>query len=141
MSAEIIGLDRGLKELQDALTKLPQELQDEAAEVIETRTQVAAARIRGELSKYSQDLAASVEVRKIRNLSQRVTVKRADAHLVEYGTASRRTAKGWNRGQMGDDPIVGRTASDERRKMMKELTDIAKRGVDGLAPDRVEVTR
>lgn len=141
MSAKIDGLEEGLRELQEAITKAGEAVQENAAKVIEARSQQAENRIKSEYSRISQNLAGSVQRRRTRDLSQRVTVTAKHSHLVEYGTGPRKTSEGWNRGTMPANPIVGRVANDERRRMVKELVEVVKKGAPGFAPERVEERR
>ncbi|MGH9161496.1 MAG: hypothetical protein ACRD2X_16135 [Vicinamibacteraceae bacterium] len=121
------------------MSQLSDHLQNEAEVVVEDTAQSAAAQIRSEYSAAGYDtLPRAVTVQRTRQLGRRVRVDAPHAHLTEYGTAPRKTSKGYNRGTMPPNPVIGRVASSERRKMIDRLVEIVRRGVPGFAPDRVD---
>lgn len=134
MSARIDGLDQRLSDLLKAMEQLPEHLKDEARAIVDEAAENTASRLRSELP---GTLGQSVSVRKTRELSRKVTVDRPHAAIYEYGTARRSTRAGANRGVMPKSGAVGRAASAERRKMREKLIELAEKGVDGFAPDRV----
>lgn len=125
---------KGLSELRAVLRQLPEETAQEANVIAFAHAQLA-----------KQQIQAAYPQGKTGNLRHGVTVTRADqrfsaraivrsrakhAHLFEYGTKTRKTKAGWNRGRMPEAPptqamipIVIR----QRRAMVRALIDLVRR--------------
>ncbi len=98
----------GLEEFKEALRKLPENLTEEAAGIVQSVASGAAQTVQAD---YPRGPTGNLKARvSVTNERSRVTTKslvrsRAPhAHLFEYGTNRRRTNKGANRGAMPKAP-------------------------------------
>ena len=132
MSAQL-RLD-GMAELREALRKLPEELAGEASHIIEGIANGVASETRRVYPIQTGRLVGGVKVTHFEHgkVAAGAVVKSSapHSHLYEYGTKSRKTAKGWNRGSMpkADEskrmiPIVVRA----RKRMYAQLSDLLRR--------------
>jgi hypothetical protein len=101
----------GIDELRRALRALPAELRGESAHIVEARANGAAVAVRANYGAhaYTGHLQESVVVEHTPTQFGAAAVVRArapHAHLFEFGTATRRTVKGWNRGVMPAAPPI-----------------------------------
>jgi len=123
-----------MKELREALRRLPEELTGEAGHIVEGIANGAASEIRRAYPSRSGRLIGGVVVTKFERgkVAAGAIVKSSapHAHLFEFGTSSRRTGRGWNRGQMPDAPESERMVPivvKARRRMYSLLADLLRR--------------
>jgi hypothetical protein len=131
---------KGLTELREALRKLPQELTEEAATIVEAhatqaQSQIVNAYPQGKTGNLRRGVTRSRERHQFTARSI-VRSRAKHAHLFEKGTGPRRTSKGANRGRMPEAaesqkmiPIVVR----RRRAMVEALKVMVRR--NGLLVD------
>ena len=141
----------GLNELRDALHKLPEDLLEEAADIVIAHAEEARREIQEaypvrttNLNRRSSRtgkwfppgiLKARVTSLKNRSLiatSALVQSRAPHAWIYEHGTEGRkrRTDKGWNRGAMPEAPLERRMipkAIKWRARMVKALTELVQR--------------
>ena len=124
----------GMTELRTALRNLPEDLTGEAGHIVEGVANGAATEIRRGYPNHTGHLIAGVVVTHFEHgkVAAGALVKSAarHAHLFEFGTKSRRTAKGWNRGTMPKAPDQKRMVPvvvKARHRMYSQLADMLRR--------------
>lgn len=123
----------GLSDLMAALRRLPADLAAEAAEEIDNTVEVTAAALVqsypiGDTGNLRKGVKRSLR-RDPFGASGEVKSTSPHSHLWEFGTQSRKTRKGWDRGKMDDQynhGLVG-IALRERKKLNAKLIEIVKR--------------
>jgi hypothetical protein len=131
---------KGLDELRAALRKLPQELTDEAATIVEAHAAQAQDQI---VNAYPQGPTGNLRRGVTRSRERHQFTTRAivrsrakHAHIFENGTGPRRNSKGANRGRM---PMAAQTQKmipiviRRRRAMLEALKVMVRRA--GLLVD------
>ena len=124
----------GMAEFREALRHLPEHLAGEASHIVEGAANGAASEVRRVYPSHTGRLIAGVRVTNFEGgkVAAGAIVKSSarHSHLFEFGTKSRRTAKGWNRGSMPKAqesersiPIFQRA----RRRMYLQLADLLRR--------------
>lgn len=123
----------GLDDFKAALRKLPTELRDEAADVVEHAAEVAASSLRQSYPRGdSGNLRAGVKVTHERStfgVSSTVKSTSPHAHLWEFGSQIRKTRQGWNRGRSKEHKPDGLVpiAQRERKRMRGPLADLVRK--------------
>lgn len=122
----------GLTELRAALRQLPAELTDDAAAIVEdttdrTETALVQTYPKGATGNLRRGVKKTVAKG---SFGVQGTVKSTSphAHLWEFGTAVRHTARGWNRGKAPSHAREGLVAIAvrERRRMNQRLVDLVR---------------
>lgn len=124
----------GLNEFQQALRQLPKELTGEAAEIVQRHAEASARTVQ---ANYPQgptgNLKSGVRVEPDRSpfgVRGVVRSRAKHAHLFEFGTNTRRTSKGADRGRMpkaSESHAAIPVFIRERRKMVEALIELVKR--------------
>jgi hypothetical protein len=123
----------GLEQLKRDLRNLPDELVGEAQHIVEATANGAASAIKHAYPSHSGNLIARVDVEGSANphgAGAKVISRARHSHLFEFGTKSRKTANGANRGQMPkarSDQAMIPIAIRARRLMVSKLIDLVKR--------------
>lgn len=124
----------GLTELRNALRNLPSDLTGEASHIVEGIANGAASEIRQAYPSVTGNLISGVQVTRFEHgkVAAGALVKSSarHAHLFEFGTKSRRTSKGWNRGTMPKAPENERMVPiivKARYRMFGLLADMLRR--------------
>lgn len=132
MSQNRLILD-GMDDLKTALRKLPVEMRDEAAEVIDHTAEITASSLRQSYPRGDTgNLRAGVKVSHERStFGASATVKSTSphAHLFEFGTQNRTTRQGWRRGKSPEHKADGLVpiAQRNRKRMNQQLIDIVRK--------------
>lgn len=115
----------GLEELRAALTKLPEDLKNEAKSIVRGAADEAAYEVRQKYPRGTGNLRNGVRVTSQASGSFGVgaTVRNDAPHawIFENGTQTRRTRRGWNRGVMPPGRVFVPTMRKHRRAMYEEL--------------------
>lgn len=120
----------GLAELRAALRHLPADLADDAGDIVEDttdRTQTALVQTypRGDTGNLRRGVKTTIEHGAF-GVEGTVKSTSPHAHLWEFGTAVRHTARGWNRGkEQSHDGLVA-IAVRERRRMNQRLVELVR---------------
>jgi len=129
----------GMKELREALRRLPDDLAQEGADIVRDATEATkTATVQGYPS-VSGELRDGVKTeyqRTAYGLKGRVRSTAPHAHLYEFGTADRKTSAGWPRGQVMEHPVLVPASERERTTMNERLIDLVRRAgfeVSGVA--------
>lgn len=122
----------GLEDFKRALRALPTDLAGEASRVIEARANGAAVDVRSGYGRHRrsgrlQDSVTATVERTGLNVSAVVRSGARHAHLFEYGTQTRQTAIGANRGAMPAEPVFVPVMIRTRRRLYDELIGILER--------------
>jgi hypothetical protein len=124
---------QGLPQLIAELRNLPGHLGDEAADRIEDAVEHTASSLRqvypiGDTGKLRAGIRTQMS-RSAFGASGTVVSASRHAHLWEFGTQDRETAKGWKRGKMPSEHRSGLAviAPRWRRRMYQELAEILRR--------------
>lgn len=133
MSPTRLVLD-GLREFNEALRNLPQELTDEAADLVRSAAEQAKTEIQASYPEGpTGNLRAGVtrEYNRSKFTTAAIVRSRAKhAHLFEFGTRRRETRRGANRGSMPQGPDGQRMipiAIKQRRRLMDGLLALLQR--------------
>jgi hypothetical protein len=124
----------GMAELREALRNLPETLAGEASHIVEGVANGVASDVRRAYPSRSGRLIGGVQVTRFETgkVAAGAIVKSAakHAHLFEYGTASRRTSKGVNRGRMPKAPQNERMVPivvRARKRMYSQFAEMLRR--------------
>ncbi len=122
----------GINELRAGLQKLPQELTEKAARVVQATARQVGQEVqlnypRGRTGNLKAGVRVSIEGSTSVSAKGIVRSAAPHAHLYENGTSRRQTNSGANRGRMPQGPTesrVGPRASRARRRMYEQLIEI-----------------
>jgi hypothetical protein len=122
----------GLAELRAALRQLPADLVDDAAAIVEDTTDRAMTALlqsypEGETGHLRRGVKKTIE-KGVFGVEGLVKSTSPHAHLWEFGTVVRHTARGWNRGRAPrhyNEGLVG-IATRERRRMNQGLVELVR---------------
>jgi hypothetical protein len=129
MSAHIRwdGFDSFLREFQ----ALPEALRTEGLAIVQEETTGAAVEITQRYGRKTGTMARRVRVEfpNSKLLVGAVVSAAPHAHLYEFGTGNRQTAKGANRGRMpaADPPVIIPIARKRRARMRRRLVELLRR--------------
>ena len=115
----------GLDELKEILRYFPAHLTAAASAEIMDEANGAAAEIREDYPEVSGNLKGHVSVVQLSagefGAAAQVRSTAKHAHLYEYGTQTRQTDLGYNRGAMPAKPVVGAVMGRRRRQLYRRL--------------------
>jgi hypothetical protein len=120
----------GLKELRDALRRLPSELTSEASGIVAGAAQDAAQEIASQYPHVSGNLKRGLRVtHNTSGFGTESIVKNSSphSHLYEYGTETRQTGLGYNRGRMPGRPTFIPAVRRKRHAMYQQLKRLLER--------------
>ncbi len=121
----------GLQELRRALRDLPQELTDEAQDIVQARAERVAQDTKTSYPERTGNLTRGVRIsrRQGGRFGARVEVRSTapHSHMYEQGTKRRSTRAGANRGVMPAANILIPIAIRQRRAMYEDLIAVVRR--------------
>lgn len=132
MSSNRLVLD-GLAELRAALQRLPEELRQEGAAIIDNAAEVTASSLRqsypvGDTGNLRAGVSVKTEHTPYGTIGI-VTSRSPHAHLWEFGSQNRVTRAGWRRGKSPEHKKEGLVpiAQRNRKKMNQQLVELVRK--------------
>jgi len=124
----------GLKELREALQKLPEDLAAEGRQIVENHTEFTANSLAiayplGETGNLRKGIKTEYINSRFGTVG-RVRSTSPHAHLWEFGTQDRRTREGWSRGRVtprGKEEGLVPISERWRKKMNQALVELVRR--------------
>lgn len=118
----------GLRELSKVLQAAGDDVRGPAMAIVRDETEQAARDIAAALPSKTGTLRSRIRTRypSSRRLVGIVSSAAPHSHLYEFGTKTRRTRAGSNRGRMPANPVTPRVAKIRRARMFRRLIDMVK---------------
>lgn len=116
-----------MQEFKQELRNIPEELRDEAADIVEAAATTTQEQTVAEYTNVTGGLDRGVKVTTQRSafgVLSKVRSNAPHAHLYEFGSQARHTAIGANRGAMPPRPTLIPIAQRNRRTMYQRLMDL-----------------